>query len=54
MGCGASAPMEEKTSPLDVDRTPSARLRVERSLSASVRGETAVTLRGYEFQGPGA
>ena len=51
MGCGASAPMEEKTSPLDVDRTPSARLRVERSLSASVRGETAVTLRGYEFSG---
>ena len=51
MGCGASAPMEEKTSPLDVDRTPSARLRVERSLSASVRGETAVTLRGYEFAG---
>ena len=43
--------MEEKTSPLDVDRTPSARLRVERSLSASVRGETAVTLRGYEFSG---
>ena len=51
MGCAASAPMEEKTSPLDVDRTPSARLRVERSLSASVRGETAVTLRGYEFSG---
>ena len=51
MGCGASAPMEEKTSPLDVDRTPSARLRVERSLSASVRGETAVSLEGYEFQG---
>ena len=51
MGCGASAPMEEKTSPLDVDRTPSARLRVERSLSASVRGETAVTLEGYAFQG---
>ena len=43
--------MEEKTSPLDVDRTPSARLRVERSLSASVRGETAVSLEGYEFQG---
>ena len=43
--------MEEKTSPLDVDRTPSARLRVERSLSASVRGETAVTLEGYAFQG---
>ena len=47
MGCGASTPMEEKTSPLDVDRTPSARLRVERSLSASVRGETAVSLEGY-------
>ena len=43
--------MEEKKSPLDVDRTPSARLRVERSMSASVRGETAVTLEGYEFEG---
>ena len=51
MGCGASAPMEEKTSPLDVDRTPSARMRVERSMSASVRGETVVTLEGYEFEG---
>ena len=31
MGCGASAPMEEKTSPLDVDRTPSARLLAARA-----------------------
>ena len=51
MGCGASAPIKEEKSPLDVDRTPSARLRVERSMSASVRGETVVTLEGYEFEG---
>ena len=51
MGCGASAPIREEKSPLDVDRTPSARLRGERSMSASVRGETAVTLEGYEFEG---
>ena len=51
MGCGASAPIKEEKSPLDVDRTPSARLRVERSMSASVRGETVVVLEGYEFEG---
>lgn len=50
MGCGASTG-HEGVSPLDVDRTPSARRRVERSLSCSVRGETAVRLEGYDVRG---